>query len=246
MELCDQRKPLLSFFFFLQLMFFPISEIWGLIRRAQRLAARARRSAGSLSGRGCALADAADAPPELLRTAAARPSLRVILSPQVRRQIWAMYLTKQIPVALFKSELNSKFDLQSSDRSSNTVPTSQLYVPGTGSLHLSKLLKAQKSSSTAGLRSSGMPGPSGWLLRAGDLQDVWAFWHQAVPRSCGNQYWSVQLAKAVERGFCSGPAVGFSPIAIPQWQTQRFVAVAKHDYFNGETSVCCFWAFSLI
>lgn len=88
--------------------------------------------------------------------------------------------------------------------------------------------------------------PVGSFCEQGDLQDVQAFWDQAVPQSCGNQYLSVQLAKAVERGFCSGPAAGFSPIAIPQWQTQRFVAVAKHDYFNGETSICCFWAFSLI
>lgn len=54
-----------------------------------------------------------------------------------------MYLKKkkttQIPVALFNSELNSKFDLQNTDQSNNTANTfltSQLYIPGTESLHL--------------------------------------------------------------------------------------------------------------
>lgn len=75
-------------------------------------------------------------------------SLQVIWIPQVR-QIWEMYVIKQIPVALFKSELNSKFDLQNSDWSNNTANTlltSQLYIPETESLHLFKPLKAYRSS----------------------------------------------------------------------------------------------------
>lgn len=39
--------------------------------------------------------------PELLWTEATCVSLQVIWSPQVRRQIWEMYLIKQIPVAFF-------------------------------------------------------------------------------------------------------------------------------------------------
>jgi len=62
-----------------------------------------------------------------------------------------MYLIKQIPVALFKAELNSRFDLQNSDQTNNTtntVLTSQMYVPGTECLCLFIFLKAQRSSNT--------------------------------------------------------------------------------------------------
>lgn len=66
--------------------------------------------------------------------------------------------TPQVPVALFNSELNSKFDLQNAEQSNNaanTFLTSQLYTPGTASLHLFKPLKAHRSSNTCGVAQLG-------------------------------------------------------------------------------------------